>query len=415
LRQGKTERVTEPGLPAIAGGEPVRETYLPFSRPHLDERDVEAVVAVLREGRLAAGPRVREFEERVARLLGVRYAVAVSSGTAALHAAYYAAGISREDEVILSPFTSPAAGSAVLYLGARPVFVDVDAETLTIDPALVEMNITEKTRAVVATHFAGFPCAIEALQELACKHNLLLIEDATEALGAVYRGRQAGNFGVTAAFSFHQDGIVTAGSGGMVVTNDEDAYRWLRLFADQGVVRDVRDLVLAGEGPWHYEVQELGYDYRPTELQGALGLAQLGKLATFLARRQEIAARYHEAFADLPYVEPLKVRPGTVPAWPFYVLKLNLERLHADRRQIFLALLAERIRVGVHYLPVYLHPLYGWIGDPTVCTLHEGPPCPKAEAIYKRLLTLPLYPAMTDADVEDVIRAVRRVLIYFAK
>ncbi|MGQ9512508.1 DegT/DnrJ/EryC1/StrS family aminotransferase [Thermodesulfitimonas sp.] len=415
MRREETERIAAPGLPAIAGGEPVRETQLPWSLPHLDERDVEAVVAVLRSGRLAAGPRVREFEERFAQLLGVRYAVAVATGTAALHAAYYAAGISREDEVILSPFASPAVGSAVLYLGARPVFADIDAETLTIDPALVAMNITEKTRAVVATHFAGFPCALEALQELAYKHNLLLIEDATEALGAVYRGRQAGNFGVTAAFSFHQDGVITTGNGGMVVTNDEDTYRWLRLFTDRGEVRDVRDLVLAGEGPWHYEVQELGCDYRPTELQGALGLAQLAKLETFLKRRREIAARYNEAFADLPYVELPKVHPDAVPAWQLYVLKLNLERLHADRRQIFLALLSERIKVGVHYLPVYLHPLYGWIGDPTVCTLHQGPPCPKAEAIYKRLLTLPLYPAMTDADVEEVIKAVRRVLIYFAK
>jgi len=415
LRQEETERVTEPGLPAIAGGEPVRETQLPFGRPHLDKRDVEAVLAVLREGRLAAGPRVREFEERFARLLGVRYAVAVSSGTAALHAAYYAAGVSREDEVILSPFASPAVGSAVLYLGARPVFADVDEETLTIDPAMVEMNITQKTRAVVATHFAGFPCAMEALERLAQKHNLLLIEDVTQALGAVYRGRQAGSFGVTAAFSFHQDGIVTAGSGGMVVTDDEDVYRWLRLFTGEGIVREVSDLVLAGEGPWHYEVQELGYDYRPTELQGALGVAQLAKLEAMLKRRREIAARYNEAFADLPGVELPKVQPGAVPAWEFYVLKLNLEQLRADRRQIFLALLSERIRVGVHYLPVYRHPLYGWIGDPTVCTLHEGPPCPKAEATYERLLSLPLYPAMTDADVEDVLRAVRRVLMYFAR
>lgn len=409
------EKAPKLELPAIAGGKPVREEQLPFSQPYLEEREIEAVVGVLRNGRLAAGAKVREFEERFAALVGTRYAVAVASGTAALHAAYYAAGISREDEVILSPFASPAAGSAVLYLGARPVFADINEATLTIDPEAVEQNITPKTRAIIATHFAGLPCDMEAIESIARKHNLLVIEDATHALGTVYKGRQVGNFSVAAAFSFHQEGIITTGAGGMVVTNDEDVYRWLRLFTDQGIVRDVRDLVMGGEGPWHYEVQEVGYDYRPTEIQGALGLAQLEKLDFFLKRRREIAARYNEAFSMLPYVELPQIPPEAAPSWNLYVVKLNLDRLWADRRQIFLALLSERIRVGVHYLPLYLHPLYGWIGDPTVCTLHQGPPCPRAEALYKRLLTLPLYPAMSDAAVEDVIRALRRVLSYFGK
>ena len=290
----------------------------------------------------------------------------------------------------------------------------MDERTLTIDPAEIERNVAESTRAVVASHFAGCPCDLEAVLAVARKHGLTVVEDATQALGALYRGRPVGSFSVTAAFGFQPGGAITTGKGGMAVTDDEDVYRWLRLFGDQGIVRDVTQLVRT-EGPWHYEVQELGYEYRPTELQGALGLAQLGKLGAFLRRRREIAARYNEAFAGLPYVEIPPQVPGSVPAWNLYILRLNLERLRAGRREIFLALQAEGISVGVHYLPVYLHPLYGWLGDPTVCTLHEGPPCPKAEAIYRRLITLPLYPKMNDDDVVDVIRAVHRVLLYFAR
>ncbi|MEW6447598.1 MAG: DegT/DnrJ/EryC1/StrS family aminotransferase [Bacillota bacterium] len=414
MPENQPERLKTADQAAIAGGKPVREKRLPFNQPDLNPADAEQVAAVVRSGRLAAGPKVREFEERFAALVGVRYAVAVSSETAALHAAYYAAGISRGDEVIVSPFVSPAVGSALLYLGAKPVFADVDERTLKIDPVEIERNVAENTRAVVVSHFAGFPCDIEAVLAVARKHRLTVVEDATEALGAFYRGRPVGSFSVTAAFGFQPGAAITTGKGGMVVTDNEDAHGWLRLFGDQGIVRDIAQLVRI-EGPWHYEVQELGYDYRPTEMQAALGLSQLSRLETLLKRRREIAARYNEAFADLPYLETPYTSPDSEPAWNLYVLRLNLERLRAGRREIFLALLGEGISVGVHYLPVYLHPLYGWLGDPTVCTLHQGPPCPKAEAVYRRLITLPLYPKMSDADVEDVITAVRRVLIYFAK
>jgi len=401
-------------LPALAGGRPVREVYLPLNEPYLTREEISEATAVIESGRFSAGARVQEFEERFAERVGARYAVAVSTCTAALHAACYAAGISRGEEVIMSPLAPPAAGSAVIYIGAKPVFADVNEASLNLDPAEIERNITHNTRAIVVTHFAGHPCDIAGVLEVARRHQLVLVEDATEALGAAYRGQPVGSFGLTAAFSLNPEAIITAGSGGLVATSDEDTCRWLRLFTDRGIVRDFRQHVRR-EGPWHYEVQELGYDYRPTEIQGALGLAQFKRLDRLLERRREIAARYNEAFGCLPHVETPHSLPDTEPSWNLYVLRLKLELLRADRREIFLALMAEKINAGVHHLPVYLHPLYGWLGDPTVCTLHQGPPCPKAQAAYKRLITLPLYPKMSDADVDDVIAAVQRVLTHFAR
>lgn len=401
-------------LPAVAGGTPVRETYLAINEPYLTPEDLREATGVLKSWRFSAAAKVQEFEERFAARVGSRYAVAVSTCTAALHAACYAAGLSRGEEVIVSPLASPAAGSAVIYIGAKPVFADIDEVSLCIDPVEIERNITDNTRAIVATHFAGHPCDIEAIINVARAHDLVVVEDATEALGAVYKGRPVGSFGTTAAFSLNPDAVITAGSGGVIATGDDDTYRWLKLFTDRGIVRDFRQHVRR-EGPWHYEVQELGYEYRASEVQGALGLSQLEKLDRFLARRREIAAMYNEAFRSLPYVETPYLLPDIEPAWNLYVLKLKLELLRVDRLEVFLALMAERINVGVHHLPVYLHPLYGWLGDPTVCTLHEGPPCPKAEAVYRRLITLPLFPKMSDTDVSDVIAAVRRVLNHFAR
>lgn len=414
MERSQAKKTEKKDRPAIAGGIPVRDIYLPINEPHLTPEDIREATAVIESGRFSAGAKVQEFEERFAARVGARYAVAVSTCTAALHAACYAAGVSRGEEVIMSPIASPGAGSAIIYIGAKPVFADIDEETLGISPTEIRRNITGNTRAIVVSHFAGHPCDMEGIAAVAREQDLVIVEDATEALGAAYKGRPVGSLGTTAAFSLNPEAVITAGTGGVITTNDEDTYRWLKLFTDRGIVRDFRQHVRR-EGPWHYEVQELGYEYRPSEVQGALGLSQFQKLDRFLARRREIAARYNEAFSRLPYVEIPHLAPDNEPAWNLYVLKLKLELLRTDRLEIFLALMAERINVGVHHLPVYLHPLYGWLGDPTVCTLHQGPPCPKAEAVYRRLLTLPLYPKMSDADVSDVIAAVRRVLTYFAR
>jgi dTDP-4-amino-4,6-dideoxygalactose transaminase len=400
--------------PAIVGGKPVRESLLPFNEPWIDEEDLQQVEAVLESGKLAAGYKVRELEERFSSEVGVRYAMAVVTGTAALHAACYAAGISRGEEVITTPLAFSGFANAPLYLGAKLIFADVNEYDLNISPEEIERNVTESTCAVVASHFAGHPCDLESISAIARRHNLAVVEDATSALGASYRGKPVGSFATAAAFSFHPEATITAGAGGMVTTDDEETYRWLKLFCNQGIVRERARLVNAKEGPWHYEVQELGFEYRPTEIQAALALSQLEKLPSFLKRRRKIAARYNEAFRRLPMVEIPHQDPDTEEAWNLYVLRLNPECLRADRKHIFLALQAEGVEVGVHYLPVYLHPLHGWLGDPNVCTLEQEPPCPKAEQIYGRLITLPLYPRMTDADVQDVISAVHKVLAFYS-
>ncbi|MEW6172080.1 MAG: aminotransferase class I/II-fold pyridoxal phosphate-dependent enzyme [Bacillota bacterium] len=408
-------RALKQDSPVIAGGAPIREKPLSFSEPDLNDDDIDRVSAVLKSGMLTAGVKAREFEKSFASLVGARYTVAVSTGAAAMHAACYAAGVSRGDEVILSPLAFAGFANAPLYLGAKPVFADVDEHTLNIAPEEIERNITEQTSAIIVTHFAGHPADLDAIHAVARRHNLVVIEDATSALGAVYKGKPVGSISNVTAFSFHPEATITTGGGGMITTDDDDAYRWLRLFVDQGIVRDRSQMVNRNEGSWHYEVQELGYDYQLPELQCVLGTSQLARLDSFLIRRSEIAARYNEAFADLTCVQIPHTSPYCSPAWNLYVLRLKPERLQADRRRIYMALFAEKVCVGVHYLPVYLHPLHGWLGDPNVCTLHDGPPCPKAESLYQRLITLPLFPKMTDDDVNDVIKAVRRVLGYFSR
>ena len=393
----------------------MRQSPLRFSEPSIDDEDIEKVKAVLKRGKLCAGPKVRELEERFAALAGARYAVAVSSGTAALHAACYAAGVGRGEEVITTPLAFGGFVNAPLYLGAKLVFADVDERSLNISPKEVERNITEKTCAIIAVHFAGRPCDLEGIHAVAGRHNLAVVEDATGALGATYKGRPVGSTSLVAAFSFHTEATITSGAGGVVITSDEEAYRWLRLFTNLGIVKEETKLVNRQEGPWHYEIQELGFDYRPTEIQAALALSQLDKLDFFLKRRREIAARYNEGFSDLPYLETPSEEPSGEQAWNLYVLRLKRERLRADRKRVFSALQAEGIDVGVHYLPAYLHPLHGWLGDPNVCTLGQDPPCPKAEDIYRTIITLPLFPKMTDTDVEDVIRAVRKVVTFFGR
>ncbi len=395
-------------LPAVAGGWPVRDTFLPYARQWIEEDDVAAVNEVLRGDWLTTGPAMAEFEREFAARVGAAFAVAVSSGTAALHAACFAAGVGRGDEVITSPLTFVASANCALFLGARPVFADVDPKTYNISPKEIEKKITPQTKAIVPVHFTGQPCDLEPIHEIARRHNLVVIEDAAHALGAAYKGRPVGGLSDLTVFSFHPVKHITTGEGGMVTTNDEELYQWLLLFRNHGIVRE-REMLVEDQGPWYYEVQDLGYNYRLTDIQAALGLSQLKKLDRFLARRRRIAALYNEAFAALPEVEVPYQAPYADSAWHLYVLALRLERLRKSRREIFEALRAENIGVHVHYLPVYRHPFYRWLGDPDSCTL-QGFYCPNAEELYERIITLPLFPAMSDRDAADVIAAVYRVI-----
>jgi perosamine synthetase len=391
---------------ALHGGRPVRSALLPYGRHSVDEGDVAAVVASLTSGWVTTGPPVARFERAVATRVGAAHAVAVSSGTAALHAALFAAGVGPGDEVIAPALTFAASTNAALYLGGVPVFADVRPHTLTLDPVEVEARLTPRTRAVVAVDYAGHPCDLDALRGLTGPRGIALVEDAAHALGARYRGRLLGAIADLTTWSFHPVKHVTTGEGGMVTTDDAElAARCVR-FRNHGITTDAAQREAAGD--WFYEMVDLGFNYRLTDLQCALGLAQLGKLDGFLARREAIAARYHRELRRLPGLALPAVAPDVRHAWHLYPVLLELEQLVADRRTVFAALRAEGIGVNVHYIPVYWHPYYRRLG-------YEKGLSPRAEAAYERLLSLPMFPAMSDHDVDDVVTAVRKVLGHFAR
>lgn len=386
---------------AIDGGNPVRKTLLPYGRQTVDQDDIQAVINVLRGDWLTTGPAVVGFERAVAQYAGAQEAIAVNSGTAALHAAAFAAGIGPGDEAIVPAITFAASANCVLYMGGQPVFADVLPGTLNIDPADVERKITPRTKAIIPVDYTGQPCNHAAIRAMADQHHLTVIEDAAHALGATYRGRRVGALHELTTFSFHPVKHITTGEGGMITTNDSTLAARMRAFRTHGITADFRQRAEAGS--WVYEMIDLGYNYRLPDLNCALGLSQLKKLDTWLARRREIAARYQRAFAELPAIELLETAPETEPAWHLFVIKLNLERLRVGRKEIFAALRAENIGVNVHYIPVYWHPYYQQLG-------YKRGLCPVAEAVYERLITLPMFSGMTDQDVEDVIAAVRKVI-----
>lgn len=397
--------------PAIAGGRPVRGNLLPLAGSSINEDDINAVSEVLRAGEPGSGAMVQRFEEAVARYVGARYAVAVSSGAAGLHIALMAAAVGHEEEVITSPLTHPATSNCILYQGGIHTFADIDPATFNIDPRAVAAKISSRTSALIPVHFGGNPCDMDALWKLAREHDLAVIEDAAHALGAEYAGKKIGALSDLTVFSFSAPQHCYTGEGGMVTTNSDDLFEWLVIFRENGMVSDPGKLTKIGE-PWRVEMQDRGYNYRMTGMQAALGLSQLGRVEEFIARRAGIARRYNRAFSGHPAVM-LPVQNGRGRStWYYYLLALRTENLRASRAEIYHALRAENIEVGVHYLPVFLHPYYLWIGHPDVCTLDTSL-CPKAEALYHRLLTLPLYPAMSDRDVEDVINATGRVLDYY--
>jgi len=396
--------MSDQGALALLGGRPVRERMLPYGRHEVDEADVQAVAEVLRGDWLTNGPAVPRFEEAFAEVVAARFAVAFSSGTAALHAAAHAAGIGAGDEVITSPLTFLASANCILYCGAIPVFADVDAETLNLNPAAVEAALTPRTKAILPVHFAGLPCAMEAIHDTARPRALPVIEDAAHALGAEIGGRPIGSLSELTTFSFHPVKHITTGEGGMVTTSEAGLAERLRRFRNHGIDREVRERQAATHAAWRQEMVGFGMNYRLTDVQSALGLSQLRRLDARLKRREAIAARYHQAFAALPEVRLAPTRLETRHAWHIYPLRLNRDRLCRDRETIFQALRAENIGVSVHYQPVHLHPYYRE-------RLGTGPGlCPAAEAAFEDLITLPLFPGMSDGDTLDVIAAVEKVV-----
>jgi perosamine synthetase len=370
---------------AINGGSPVRATLLPYGRQAIDEADIEAVVDVLRSDWLTTGPKVGEFEEAFAARIGATYAVSVSSGTAALHAAAFAAGLKAGDEAIATPLTFAATANCVLYQGATPVFADVCTDTLNLDPAEVAKKISAKTRAILPVDYAGHPAELTAIVEIARRHGLLVIEDACHALGSEYGGRRVGSIADMTVFSFHPVKHITTGEGGMVTTNDPKLAETLRRFRNHGISSDARQRQSAGQ--WHYEMVLLGFNYRLPDIVCALGIEQLTRLDANLARRREIAEIYTSAFREIPGVIPPAV----------------------GRAQIFRALRAENIGVNVHYIPVHLHPYYRERFG------YKGGEFPVAEGAYERLISLPMFHAMSDQDVKDVVAAVTKVVSSYSR
>jgi len=380
---------------------------IPYGRQSIDEEDIQAVVEVLRSDWLTTGPKVDEFEGAFADLVGAKEAVAVCNGTAALHGAIYALGIESGDEVIVPPITFVSSANCVVFQGGVPVFADVDPDTLLLDPVQAETKITPRTKAIIAVDYTGQPCDYEKLQALANQHGLALVADACHSLGGEYKGRPVGSLADLNVFSFHPVKHITTGEGGMITTNDHTLARRVRMFRNHGITTDHRQREELGS--WFYEMVDLGYNYRITDFQCALGLSQLKKLPGWVTRRQEIARRYDKAFASLAEIEPLDVGKNLTHAYHLYVVRLNLEKLQGERTEIFAAIRAAGIGVNVHYIPVHLHPFYRQHfatkpGD-----------CPIAESAYQRLLTLPLHPKMSSQDIENVINAVLDALSSFLK
>ncbi len=394
--------------PAAAGGRPVRDTKIYYGHQYLDKADYQAVLDVLKSDYLTCGPKIDELEERLCSITGAKYAVAVSNGTAALHVACMAAGVGEGDEVITTPITFAASANCAFYCGATPVFADIDEKTWNIDPESVRAHITERTKAVVAVDFTGQSTKLDELKEICREHHLVLITDGAHSIGTKYKGQPTGSIADMTTFSFHPVKTVTAGEGGAITTNDPELYRRLVLYKAHGITRDAAQMSREPEGPWYYEQVELGYNYRMTDIQAGLLLSQLDKLEAFSKRRKEIVARYNEAFSKLEQVTVQEEIPESDTTRHLYILRLNTEKLLINRREFFDAMGAENIVCNVHYIPVYYFPYYQKLG-------YRKGICPKAEALYEEILTLPLHYGMTDRDVEDVICAVEKIASYYAK
>jgi perosamine synthetase len=399
--------IAQHGTLAVNGGKPVRATLLPYGRQRICEEDIRAVVDVLRSDWLTTGPKVAEFEEAFAAYVGAKYAVSFSSGTAGLHAAAFAAGVNKDDEVITTPMTFVATANCIVYQQARPVFADVRGDTLNIDPEQTARTISNKTRAIIPVDYAGHPADLDAILGLADNFGLTVIEDASHALGAEYRGRHVGSIAHMTTFSFHPVKHLTTGEGGMVTTDRADFAESLHRFRNHGISSDARERQVAGE--WHYDMVLLGFNYRLPDIACALGIEQLKRMDENLDRRRHIAARYRESFCGLRGMRSPITAKDVDPAWHLFPIRLDLKSLTATRAHVFRALRAENIGVNVHYIPVHLHPYYGERFG------YRGGECPVAEEAYAELISLPMFHGMSDADVEDVIAAVAKVIEFFSK
>jgi len=369
--------------------------FIPYGHQWIDEEDIAAVVEVLRSDWLTTGPKVAEFEKVFAEFVGIKEAVAVSSGTAALHAAMYAADIGPGDEVILPPMTFVATANTIVLQGGIPVFADIDPDTLLVNSDDIEAKITPRTKAIIAVDYAGQPCSYDALRDIVEKYNLVLIADACHSLGAEYKGRSVGTLADLTAFSFHPVKHITTGEGGMVTTHNSKFADKIRRFRNHGIDTDHRKR--AEQGTWYYEMTDLGFNYRITDFQCALGISQLNKLPRWITRRREVAEQYDRAFLDNPYIKPLSLLTDSNHVYHLYVVRFIPKDLMPDRLTIFSAFQNKGIGVNVHYIPVHLHPYY------RKKFLFRNGDYPLAEEAYQQIISLPIFPGMNDEDVNYII------------
>lgn len=402
---------------AINGGSPVRDNPIYYGHQFIDNDDIHAVVEVLQSDYLTCGPAVKRLEQKLCEITGAKFAVAVSNGTAALHAACYAADIGSGDEVITTPMTFAASANCVIYMGAKPVFADINSDTYNIDPNSIRGIISEKTKAVVAVDFTGQAVELDEICSVCREHHLLLIEDAAHSIGTMYKGKPVGSIADLTVFSFHPVKTVTGGEGGAVLTNDRKLYEKLLLFRTHGITRNENfmDLGVKFETDgkscveeWYYQQIDLGYNYRITDIQAALITSQLNKLTWFKQARQKIVKQYNDAFRGFPGIILQKEIEDSDTVRHIYILQLDLENLAVGREEVYYALKAENVCCNVHYIPVYYFPYYQNLG-------YKKELCPVAEKLYERILTIPLYPAMTDEDVDSVTAAVKKVIGFYLK
>lgn len=378
--------------------------YIPYGTQTIDDSDIEAIVNTLKSDYLTTGPKVTEFEKKVADYVGAKYAVAIANGTAALHAACFAAGIGKGDEVITTPITFAASANCVLYCGGTPVFADINPDTYNIDPDSIRKKITKNTKAIIAVDFTGQAVEYDKIRKICDEFNLIFIEDAAHSIGTKYNGNPVGKLADMTCFSFHPVKTITGGEGGAVLTNDVDLYNRLVLAHTHGITHDESLMEEAPhEGPWYYEQVSLGYNYRMTDFQAALITSQMKKLPLFISRRKEIVDKYNKAFENVPEIIVQKEIEESDTCRHLYIIRLDLEKLSCTRREFFDAMSAENVQCQIHYVPVYWFPYYKNKG-------FEKGTCPIAENVYRGIMSIPLYPAMSDDDVNDVIEAVNKVV-----
>lgn len=369
--------------------------FIPYGRQLIDSDDIQSVIEVLKSDYLTTGPKVHEFERAVAEYVGAKYAVAVNSGTAALHCAMSALGISDGDEVIVPAITFAATANCVVFQGGIPIFVDVDPETLLIDPESVLNNITKKTKAIIAVDYAGQPCDYKQLRDIAAKYNLKLVADSCHAIGSEYNNQRTGSLTDMTVFSFHPVKHITTGEGGMITTNNNSYDKRIRSFRNHGISTDHHQR--KDKATWFYEMTDIGYNYRITDFQCALGLSQLNKLPGFIKKRQYLAAAYDKSIKEVNGITPLKKNQGLSHAYHLYVVQIDKCSFGTDRDDTFAYLRKHNVGVNVHYIPVHLHPYY----QKNFSTKPEQ--CPNAERAYHNILSLPMHPALKTGDIEHII------------